>query len=381
MDRRLNRPAAESIRAHRRSASLSQRQLAEEAAVSIGVVRDLEQGLTTHPHADSVKRLATALGLDRRQAAEFAREMRGDAKPTRRANAPRRPRRAAGLRLSILGSLVANSDGLPVTLGRGMQRAVLGLLALHPNMTLSREAIIDALWGDNPPATAVSMIQSQVSKLRRLLIHGPPGDCRSELLISTGTSYRLQVTVRELDQLAFRKLAARARQAHIAGQLGVACGWYSRALRLCRGKPLADVDVLRTHPALANLSQTCADVVLGYADAAFSAGWHNRALPYLRQLAHQEPLDERAHAGLMTALAASGQQAAAMRVYEQLRRRLDHELGLRPGAELADSFMRVLRQELSAAPGFLAVSDIDTEMADGISRCRDEDAWDSTLTT
>jgi len=43
--------------------------------------------------------------------------------------------------------------------------------------------------------------------------------------------------------------------------------------------------------------------------------------------------------------------------------------------------MRVLRQELSAAPGFLAVSDIDTEMADGISRCRDEDAWDSTLTT
>ncbi len=83
----------------------------------------------------------------------------------------------------------------------------------------------------------------------------------------------------------------------------------------------------------------------------------------------------------MTALAASGQQAAAMRVYEQLRRRLDHELGLRPGAELADSFMRVLRQELSAAPGFLAVSDIDTEMADGISRCRDEDAWDSTLTT
>ncbi len=61
---------------------------------------------------------------------------------------------------------MANSDGLPVTLGRGMQRAVLGLLALHPNMTLSREAIIDALWGDNPPATAVSMIQSQVSKLR-----------------------------------------------------------------------------------------------------------------------------------------------------------------------------------------------------------------------
>ncbi len=73
-------------------------------------------------------------------------------------------------------------------------------------------------------------------------------------------------------------------------------------------------------------------------------------LPALRELAAAEPLNERAHAALMLALVGSGQQAAALALFDDLRRRLDDQLGVRPGAELADAQQRVLRQEGPQTP-------------------------------
>jgi hypothetical protein len=93
-------------------------------------------------------------------------------------------------------------------------------------------------------------------------------------------------------------------------------------------------------------------VLLRYAEVACALGQHDRVLPRLRALADDEPLNESAHARLMIALAGSGQQAAAIRVYEGARSRLDRELGLCPGQELAEAYVRVLRQDIRAeAPG------------------------------
>jgi DNA-binding SARP family transcriptional activator len=71
-------------------------------------------------------------------------------------------------------------------------------------------------------------------------------------------------------------------------------------------------------------------------------------LPLLRALAVAEPLNESAHARLMIALAGTGQQAAAIGIYEDLRSRLDGELGLYPGEELAEAHLRILRQDIRA---------------------------------
>ena len=73
----MQQHAAELIRGYRRAAGLSQRQLADSAGVSIGVIRDLEQRRTARLHAESVRRLAEALDLDELQATEFARAARG----------------------------------------------------------------------------------------------------------------------------------------------------------------------------------------------------------------------------------------------------------------------------------------------------------------
>jgi DNA-binding SARP family transcriptional activator len=109
------------------------------------------------------------------------------------------------------------------------------------------------------------------------------------------------------------------------------------ALALWRGEPLADVSVLQGHPAVTGLAERRAAIVMEFAAAACGIGWHDEAVPHLRALAADDPLNERVHARLMIALAGSGRQAEALRIYERLRRRLDDLLGVMPGADLADA--------------------------------------------
>ena len=131
-----------------------------------------------------------------------------------------------------------------------------------------------------------------------------------------------------MDLLVFRDLAAQAAAARAAGDDGAAAERYSHAMGLWRGEPLADVDVLSGHPGITALRQELAGVLLRYAEVACALGQYDRVLPRLQALADAEPLNEPAHARLMIALAGSGQQAAAIRVYEDMRARLDRELGL-----------------------------------------------------
>ena len=171
---------------------------------------------------------------------------------------------------------------------------------------------------------------------------------RGAVLSWDGACYRLASGVVHCDLTEFGELSVRARRSAAAGDAGRACRLYGQALQLWRGQPLADLDILRGHPAVAGLNRRHADVVIEYADAAGTAGLLGDAIRYLWVLAGREPLDERGHARLMTALAACGQRVAALEVYEGLRQRLDEELGVRPGPELAEAHIRVLRHEASA---------------------------------
>jgi DNA-binding SARP family transcriptional activator len=335
------------IRLHRVAAGMTQKQLAQAAKMSIGVVRDLEQGLTGRPRAGTVRRLAAALGLDTRATesllAAVPRWSR-DGSPVRSLEAGE----CYGLRISVLGPLTVSLDGAFILLGPEMQRAVLGLLALNANTAVHRDVLIDALWGDDPPDTAVAMIQSYISRLRRLLSSPQVGDGRS--LITSGTSYQLCITADELDQIEFARRATHAQEAHAAGEFDAACELYARALELWRGEPLADIKVLSSSPAVLDLGHQRAAIVLKYADAAFQAGKHAQVLRPLRALYHREPLNERAAAQLMIALAGSGCQADALSVFDEVRQRLDQQLGVYPCAELAQTQSMVLRQQITPVP-------------------------------
>jgi transcriptional regulator with XRE-family HTH domain len=144
------------IRQCRRAADLTQRQLAEAAGVSVAAVRDLEQGRTACPRWGTVENLAGVLGLSSRQRAELLRAWR---QPGQRGPRP-------DVRIDVLGPLVATRFGRPVALGSVRQRAVLGLLVLHQDTWVHRDAIIELLWGERPPPSAVAEVLGYVNRLR-----------------------------------------------------------------------------------------------------------------------------------------------------------------------------------------------------------------------
>jgi DNA-binding SARP family transcriptional activator/tetratricopeptide (TPR) repeat protein/DNA-binding XRE family transcriptional regulator len=320
------------VRDRREACGLTQRELARRAGLSLGTVRDLEQGRTRRPQPRSLSSLARALDLS----PERVRELAAD-------------QAAGGLLLQVLGPLAVWQDGAPARLGAGAQRAVLGLLALSAGALVHREAIIDVLWPDDPPVNAVHLVQAHVSRLRRLLDPGRRTVSGAGLLVSAGASYRLQAETGELDLLTFGRLVASARSDGSRGDGKNACCLYEQALDLWRGEPVADVDLLRDHPEVLRLSRRRAEVVIEYARVASGAGWHERVLGPLRELAGREPLNEQAHALLMIALAGCGQQAEALAVYQHLCRRLDEDLGVPPGREVAAAHQRVLRQDVLPA--------------------------------
>jgi DNA-binding SARP family transcriptional activator/tetratricopeptide (TPR) repeat protein/transcriptional regulator with XRE-family HTH domain len=333
------------VRGRRRAAGLTQRELAARSGLSVTAVRDLEQGRSHRPRAGSLTALAGALGLDAGQAAALARAASEDTGPASAgeglAAVPR-----SGLWVAVLGPVAAWRDGVALRLGPPGRRAVLALLAMAPGELARRETVMDVLWGQRPPATAAELVAAHVSTLRRVL--DPAGGDR--VLTTAGVAgYRLHAGAGELDVVLFGELARQAGAAAAAGDAAAACGLYEQALSLWRGDPAGDVAVLRGHPAVAELLWRRAEVVAGYAQAAYRLGWHERVIPLLDGLARTEPLNERVHARLMVALAGAGQQAAAVAVYEDVRRRLDEELGVRPGAELAEAHQQVLRQDVTAS--------------------------------
>jgi DNA-binding SARP family transcriptional activator/transcriptional regulator with XRE-family HTH domain len=330
------KPIGALVKRYREDQGVTQRELAAVAGMSVGALRDLEQGRTRSPRWGTLEELAAMLGLGQEQRAELTFAWQLGAGPRRGRLVPH----PCGARIDVLGPLTAWRDGTRLALGSARQRAVLGLLALHTGAGVHRDAIIDMLWGERPPASAVAEVQGYVSRLRKML-----GD--RELVPASGACYRLAAGAGQLDLVTFRLLLGQARDAVARSDPAGGCEGYEQALGLWRGDVLADVDLARDHPAAVEAACLRADAVLGYAKAALLASTPARALPPLRELCGRDPLNERAHARLMLALAAVGQQAAALGVFDGLRRRLDAELGLPPSPVLADAHLRVLKHDWS----------------------------------
>jgi DNA-binding SARP family transcriptional activator/DNA-binding XRE family transcriptional regulator len=334
------------IRQYREQRGMTQRELADTAGISLGALRDLEQGRTLFPRWAALEALAVVLRIGEEQRAGLRSGSPATARRARRMPRAAGPSSGPGVQIDVLGPLAAWREGARVALGSVRQRAVLGLLALHHGIGLHRDAIVDALWDEQPPASAVAEVQGYLSRIRRLL--GVGRAQAGTLIVTVGASYRLEADTGQLDLAAFRRHVRDARHAEARGERASACESYERALELWRGDVLADVELLRGHGAVVELTRCRADAVMRYAATAAESGAHAAALPHLRKLCARERLNEQAHAHLMIALAATGQQAEALRIFGDLRQRLDEELGICPGEQLAQVHLQVLRHQFGA---------------------------------
>src|SRR5207302_8650615 len=122
----------------------------------------------------------------------------------------------------------------PRALGGANQRAVLAVLLLHANRVVSRDRLIDAVWGDRPPETANSALQGYVSALRKTL--------GADRILTRAPGYVLETAPTSVDLGRFESLVADSSDALTAGDARRASEWLREALDLWRGEPLADLD-------------------------------------------------------------------------------------------------------------------------------------------
>ena len=206
-----------------------------------------------------------------------------------------RSRRANGIR--ILGPLeAAREDGRSV-LPPGKPRALLALLVVRRNRVVRVEAIVDALWHDDPPATAGKIVQTYVSQLRRAL--------GEDAIETRGRGYVLNVATGALDSEQAARLRDEARGRSPADAAAI----LSDALALWRGPPLQDVEYEEFAQAeIRRLEELRLGIVCDRIDVELDLGRHADVLGELEALATEHSFDERVRAQLMLALYRSGRQ-------------------------------------------------------------------------
>ncbi|MCP2329505.1 DNA-binding SARP family transcriptional activator/tetratricopeptide (TPR) repeat protein [Hamadaea flava] len=234
-----------------------------------------------------------------------------------------------------------------VDLGGPQQRALMALLLVRAGEPVSLSEVVDVLWGADPPDTAVNVVHRHIGVLRRLLEPELPVRSTGRWLVRWAGGYRLDVGIDDVDLLRFRAVRRQASQAADVGQAAVL---YADALELWHGACAAGIDAdARAHPVFAAVEREFLTTARDAAEAGVRAGQVHRLLPMLRDAAVRAPLDEPLQAGLVLALAAAGQQAEALVVYQRVREQLADELGIDPGTELAAAHAAVLRGDTAPA--------------------------------
>ncbi|MGV9411740.1 AfsR/SARP family transcriptional regulator [Nocardia sp. NPDC003693] len=243
------------------------------------------------------------------------------------------------MRVGVLGPVqVWTDEGSPVEIGGVRVRMLLARLALEAGGTVPVGALIDGLWGEDPPAEAAGALQALVSRLRKAL-RGT-----GEVELAAG-GYRLPGV--RVDAAGFEELVRRGRQELAAGRAAAATAALTEALALWRGPALGDVlDAPFTDAVVARLDELRAAALEDRFDAELRLGRHGAVLADLDAAGAAHPLRERLAALRIRALAAAGRQSDALAVYEDMRERLGEELGIDPSAELRDTHLALLRGEL-----------------------------------
>jgi DNA-binding SARP family transcriptional activator len=252
----------------------------------------------------------------------------------------------------ILGPLEALDGKQRVTLGGSKLRAVLALLLLHPNETVSSDQLIDELWGEEPPATAAKALQVHVSRLRKALAGSGGGG--GDVVVTRPHGYQLQIDLEQLDSHRFERLLAEGRRELASDRPERALPALEQAVSLWRGPPLADLTYepfARTD--IARLEQLRLAALEERIAADLALGRHADVVGELEALVADYPLRERPRGQLMLALYRSGRQAEALEAYRRTRSLFVEDLGIEPGRELQELEHAILQQDRSLDLGAL----------------------------
>lgn len=246
--------------------------------------------------------------------------------------------------VALLGEIALRRDGVLTAVPGARARLLVAALATHPGRSRGAQALIDDVWGADPPRAPMNALHTQVSRLRSALPEGT--------LEIGPAGYRLVLAPEQVDLALAQQLERQARQAHSAGDDRACLDLLSAARALWRGDPAADLPPGPVAEELATLAATrrrALDVL--ELSAREAVGDLPAAIELAQHAVTADQFDEPAHATLMRLLAAAGRTNEALDVFATLRTRLVDHLGADPGPALVALTTAILRGEPLPGPG------------------------------
>ncbi|AKK28319.1 BTAD domain-containing putative transcriptional regulator [Mycobacterium sp. EPa45] len=244
------------------------------------------------------------------------------------------------LGFDLLGPLQVTVGGTPVAPGTPKQRAVLAVLLINRNRTVSADGLIDAVWEESPAAAARASLHSYVSNLRRLLGGG------QGVLANSPPGYRLNVTEGACDLDRFLAEKSAGLQAAAAGNFEEAGSRLFSALSQWRGPVLDDLrDFTFTEAFAAALTEDKVLAQTARAEAEIACGRAASVISELEKLVAEHPYREPLWVQLITAYYVDERQSDALAAHRRLKRLLADDLGIDPGPTVNELNERILRQD------------------------------------
>ena len=232
--------------------------------------------------------------------------------------------------VAVLSGVRAQVDGRVADLGGPRQRRLLAALSVEPGAVLTGDGLIDRVWGNGDlPEDPRRALRTYLTRLRQTLGSG-------ESIATAEHGWRLNTEIVDVDTIELASLVERSGDAGLDAHARLAVIDQSLAL-FNGGRPfgdLADEEWLRGE--VDRLEELRVTLVERRFDAMLKAGKHTDAVPELAAVVEAHPLRERLVGLQMLALFRSARQAEASRVFQRHRERMAEELGLEPGAELAE---------------------------------------------
>ena len=234
-------------------------------------------------------------------------------------------------------------EGRELPLGPLKDRTVLGVLLLHANEVVPRQRLIDELWGEAPPPTAIKAVNGYVSQLRKALGGNGAGP-----IATRPPGYLIEVAADKLDVSRFAALTVDARAQANATAFEAASTIYAEALSLWRGRTLSGIELESVdRHEIERLDEARVVTLMDRIDCDLALGRQDDLVGELEVLVAQHPLRERLHAQRILALYRSGRQAEALRAYQRARAVLVEELGLEPSPALQRLERGILNHDAS----------------------------------
>lgn len=255
------------------------------------------------------------------------------------------------VRFNVLGPMEVVVGDRDLTPTAPKIRQVLALLISRHNTLVHTSEIVDELWGERPPASALVTLQTYIYKLRKLLFALLPIEERVSLR-TRYSGYLIITPAENIDQYRFEELARQGRAELESGSVRSAAERLRSALSLWRGPGLGGIEVGSLLTGyLTRLEESRLRVLQNRIEADLSLGRHRELISELKELTVARSLDEGFHGQLMSALNLAGRRSEALDVYRRFRRNLIDQLGLEPSAELQNRHNALLSGEVTTTEG------------------------------